>query len=351
MISYVGRNSIARLREILEREQISSLLVFTGKQSYEYIRSQVECCLQGVDVEYYNDFSTNPKEEEICKATNMIHQNYDAIMAIGGGSVIDFAKAFRYHIAKPCKLIAVPTTSGTGAEATQFAVVYKNGVKTSLDDSSILPDIAIVDSQLTTHASPYLKACTAMDAYCQAIESYWAVGSTEGSRKDAKTAIELCRDYIVDFVMTTSEIAADKMAEASHLAGKAINVSRTTAAHAISYTLTSQYGIPHGQAVAVTIAALAELNANTTSETCTDARGVMHVRHIMQKLSAMLHTQDFSLYFARLFRQINLITDTISLGVTDCRMVADGVNVDRLNNNPRRLSKADIVHMLESNSV
>ena len=338
MISFVGNNSIENLSSILDKEHVGRVLVFSGKKSYESIRAIVENELTDRVVVYYNDFSVNPKKEEIDIAVEKIEDKFDIIIAIGGGSVIDFAKAFRYYAQKDKKLIAIPTTCGTGSEATQFAVIYINGVKNSLDDESILPDYAIVDSQFMENNPKYLKACTTMDAYCQAVESYWAVNSTDESRNYAKEAIELCKNNIVEYVNNISPVASEKMAQASHLAGKAINISRTTAAHALSYKITSEYGLPHGHAVALSIRDLFKANMDIDEQTCNDSRGVEFVKSRMQELVQLIGTDNIDNYWDNLMDELNLEYHFDKLGIIDKKLLIDSVNLDRLKNNPKNIA-------------
>ena len=336
MTSFIGRNSINNLSKILKKENAKELLVFTGKKSFDVIKPIIETELADYNITYYNNFSTNPKKEEVDIATNELDNNSDIIIAIGGGSVIDFAKAYRYYT-KPLKLIAIPTTCGTGSEATQFAVIYIEGTKHSLDESSILPDYAIVDSQFVENNPKYLKACTAMDAYCHAIESYWAVQSTEESRQYAKRAIELCIDYLVEYVNSNSSIASEKMALASNFAGKAINISRTTAAHALSYKITTEYGIPHGHAVALSIGDLFRININIDIETCNDPRGVDFVRERMNELVKILGITNINEYWNDLMYKIGLDTNFKKLKIDDRNLIIKSVNVERLKNNPKNI--------------
>lgn len=330
-IDFCYRGAIANLSKILKEEQVKDVLLFTGKKSFENIKPIVEKELSGLNVHYYNDFSANPKKDEVDVAIKNIDRKFDIIVAVGGGSVMDFAKAYRYYLKSDKKLIAIPTTAGTGAESTQFAVIYIDGVKHSLDDKSILPDYAIVDSQFVDDNPKYLKACTAMDAYCHAIESYWAVKSTALSREYAKEAMILCRDNIVQYVNSNDKKASDNMALASHIAGKAINISRTTASHAVSYKITSDYGIPHGHAVALTIGKL--FNFNTR-----DGR--------FKELQDMVTVEQLQ-YFADLMKRIGLETDFEKLRIKDTTSIVDNVNVERLSNNPVELMKEDIKDLLE----
>src|SRR5207248_4789041 len=125
--------------------------------------------------------------------------------------------------------------------------------KYSVCHEFLLPDIAIVDPILTHKMSPRLTAITGMDALSQAIESYWSIHSTEESKGYAREAIRIIVDQLPKAVNEPTNDSRLAMARASHLAGKAINVTRTTAPHALSYALTSRFGVPHGQAVSLTL--------------------------------------------------------------------------------------------------
>lgn len=195
--------------------------------------------------------NANPKVETVQALLNNVVEPINGFIAIGGGTTIDTAKLLNLAIASklpvrelliqksapgqllPC--LAIPTTAGTGAEATRFAVCYDGEVKYSIDFEVIRPsDVAIVP-EFTETLPKYQKASTNFDAYSQAVESLWAKGATEESKEYANRALELMK--------------SDNWPEASYWAGRAIDISRTTAAHAFSYYLTSHYGIPHGHAV------------------------------------------------------------------------------------------------------
>lgn len=344
-IDFCYRGAIENLSKILKEEHAKNVLIFTGRKSFKNIKSIIEKELLRLNIHYYNDFSINPKKDEVDIAIKNLNNDFDIIIAIGGGSVMDFAKAFRYYLKSDKKLIAIPTTAGTGAESTQFAVIYIDGIKHSLDEKSILPDYAIVDSQFVENNPKYLKACTAMDAYCHAIESYWAVKSTKESREYAKKAIILCRDNIVQYVNSNDKIVSDNMMSASHIAGKAINISRTTAAHAMSYTITSGYGIPHGHAVALSIGQLFEFNQKVNKLNYTDKRGVEFVKKIMKELSDLISTKPAE-YFDNLLENIGLEYQFSKLNINGIELFLKAVNLERLNNNPVNLEINDFVKIL-----
>ena len=324
-VEYIYKGAIENLQKYKDKP-----LVFTGKKSFELIEDYVKSAL--ISPYFYNDFSTNPKIEEIEKAIGVIDFKPNFIIAIGGGSVIDFAKIYRFKKALDVPLIAVPTTCGTGSEATQFAVYYENQKKQSLDDVKILPDVAIVDSGLVEKNPKYLKACTSLDAYCQAIESYFACKSTKESREYARLAMELCKDNIIPYVQNGDDKSSFNMAKASNLAGKAINISRTTAAHAMSYSITTKYKIPHGHAVALNIGNLLEYNKDVDEKTLNDQRGVDFVKSRIKEIYELIGIKNAKAYFDDLFEKLE---------IENKRYKSDYIDPNRLKNNPRKIVDGD----------
>lgn len=329
---YIGRKSVDNIAHLKGKHN----LVFIQKRMQARFDKFFSQYINADDCVLYNEITPNPKYEDILKAVALYSGNdFDTIIAIGGGSVIDFAKGFKFYAKKNSTLIAIPTTSGSGSEATQFAVIYKDGKKTSLDDPSVLPNISIVDSQLTENSPSYLKACCAMDAYCQAIESYWAKKATDESRAYALDAISIISEVIVDAVNTNSLVSNESMAKAAHLAGKAINISRTTAAHALSYKITQLYGIPHGHAVALSIAGLFSLN-------------LTYIQNIDLLLSAMKTKKENVIEdLHHVMKAIGLEYRISELGIKEVSQIASSVNIERLHNNPKLLSISDLENIFD----
>lgn len=327
-MDYIGRGSIVNLHELVK----GRVLLFTSSGVYKIFGSIINNKLYQTDTTLFDKITANTKREEIQSVQDLLKgQMFDYIVAFGGGSVIDFAKAFRFYERLKIPLVAIPTTAGTGSQATQFAAIYVNGIKTSLDNPEILPDFVIADSQFVENAPRYIKACSAIDAYCQAIESFWAVLSTDESKKYAIEAIEICRDYIVKAVNTNDVKANEMMVKAAHFSGKAINISRTTAAHALSYKITSKYGIPHGHAVALSIAGLFIFNSN-------------HIEQIDVLLDKIGITKnEIRSYFHNLMADIGLDDNLSNLKITDTEEIVNSVNADRLNNNPVKLTKQNLM--------
>ena len=211
---------------------------------------------------------------------------------MGGGSVLDIGKSVSIFSTnkgniedylfkkisfrkKGIPLILIPTTAGTGSEATHFAVIFKEKTKYSLaDEKFIQGDYIIVDPELTYSLPKRVTAYTGMDAFCQGVESFWNINSTDESKEYAKKAIKLIMNNIEKAVNSPDEESRYNMAIAANYAGKAINITKTTATHAISYPITSYFNVPHGLAVALTISSMIIFNAGVNKNDVLDPRGL-----------------------------------------------------------------------------
>lgn len=237
---------------------------------------------EGLIVEVYGDVSPNPdvKECDACAAL-MRKERIDFVVALGGGSVMDCAKAaatvcltdvsvarfLGTGVALPknhLPLIAVPTTAGTGSEITCVSVLsdHERGIKSPMNSDGFYPVLALVDPELTYTVPPYLTACTGMDVLCHAVEAYWSRFHQPVCDALAVHAARLVFQYLpLAYMNGRDELAREKMCEASVIAGMAFTHPKTTSAHACSYPLTNLLGIPHGEACALTIDHFIRLNA------------------------------------------------------------------------------------------
>lgn len=375
---YVGAGSIDRLRDILAIEKPQKIFMVHGKSSFlsSGASNTIIPLLASYTTASFSDFSANPKIEDIKKGLEQFrNNNYDLVLAVGGGSVLDMAKAInilgaqteepeRYirqelSLQKKGKpLVAIPTTSGTGSEATHFLVAYIGKQKYSLAHPTfILPDYVILDPVLTVNLPPKTTASTGMDALAQAVESYWSVHSTEESRDYSRKAIPLILQNLSAAVNHPSLESRAAMMQAANLAGKAINISFTTACHAISYPLTSYFSVSHGQAVALTLGDLFVYNSHADSHTaddCTDPRGKEHLHKIMQELLSLFqvhNAEEAKQKIQHLLAEIGLETRLSAFGITapeDINIIIDqGFNPQRAGNNPRKLTPEALRRILE----
>lgn len=267
---YIGPDLNTQLAALLQKLNVTKVFLVRGKKSYTSCGASdvMDAVLngRGIKTVCFFDFLTNPRVEDVRKGVLLCKsQCPNIILAVGGGSALDMAKLIRYHIYKETDsyipLVVIPTTAGTGAETTHFSVCYINGEKQSIADSAMLPDYAFVCSELTSHNDAYLTACTGFDAVAQAIESYWSVNSTDESRSYSLKALGLLWKQLPLLIknLDNKELRSE-VAEGAYYAGRAIDITTTTAPHAFSYKFTSLYGIPHGHAVALTFPYFFALN-------------------------------------------------------------------------------------------
>ena len=231
-------------------------------------------------------------------------------------------------------LIAIPTTAGTGSESTRFAVIYFRGVKQSLADETLLPDCAILDGRAVMTLPVYQKKCTMMDAACHAVEAWWSVRSTSESQAHSRAAISLIRKS-ADGYLAGRKDGLDGMLMAANLAGRAINIAQTTAAHAMSYKLTSLYGIPHGRAAALCLPGVWEHLLNAADEALTDT-----LDDIARALGA-LDARDAILVFRDLLARLDL-SEPLFATEEEIALLVASVNPVRLKNSPISMTEAAI---------
>ncbi len=289
----IREGAIAELERILNYSPQNRLFFVVDDSAYAAsgANAVLEPRFHHHSIARFSGFELNPKLHDVERGVELYRSaNPDMIIALGGGTAIDLSKSIRAVASQDASahavvtgkapiresgppLIAIPTTAGTGSEATHFAVVYIKNEKFSLAHPSLLPDYALVDPMLTHSLPSEMTAATGLDAFCQAIESIWAIGATDQSLGYAQQAVRLASEHLVSATCNPTRAARRGMAEASHLAGKAIDISKTTASHALSYPITSRYGIPHGMAVALSLSPMLAFNAEVTASDCSDPRG------------------------------------------------------------------------------
>ena len=228
---------------------------------------------EGLDFEVYSNIKPNPTDINVLEGYKIYSEKHcEAIIAFGGGSPMDCAKAILAKNARPNKDIsqlqgilkvlkrtdpfwAVPTTSGTGSETTLAAVITIASThhKASINDPNLIPDYAVLDPELTKGLPPFITATTGMDALCHAVESY--TNHTYNTKEEddrAKLAVKLIYQYIYRAYKDGNDMEArQQMQIAAFNAGRSFTRGCVGYVHAIGHTLGGLYGVAHGTAMSV----------------------------------------------------------------------------------------------------
>jgi alcohol dehydrogenase class IV len=370
---YFGFDSIKNLKNILKQEDPKKIFLVTGKKSYEKsgAKNSIVKYLENYDFIHFDNFSSIPLLDDVKKGIlTFKNKKCDLVIAIGGGSVIDFAKLTNIlasqdknivdyatnvaDIEKASKpLVAIPTTSGSGSEATHFAVVYVKQKKFSVASQHILPKYSIVDPEFTKSLPPKITAISGIDALCQATESYWSVNSTPLSRSISKQSIKLILDNLLMDVKNPIEKTRLSMAKASNLAGKAINLTKTTAPHAISYPLTYFFRIPHGQAVGLTLGEFFIFNSTMDKFNATDISKLGDYPKVFSELLDIFQVSNGASAKQKIKKlmidlDLEVKFSMFNITINDIPLILNNINYERLHNNPRKISRNELKTILIS---
>lgn len=311
------------------------------------------------DIIKFSEFTPNPKYESIVKGVNIFDkENCQAIIVVGGGSAIDVAKCIKLYskldisksffnqniIDNNIKLLVIPTTSGSGSEATKYAVVYYNDEKMSITNDSIIPNAVLFDSSTLEQLPSYQKISSMLDALCHAIESYWSVNSTVESQEFSQKALNLIVNNI-DGYLANDKTANSNMQLAAYTAGQAINITQTTAGHAMCYKLTTMYNIAHGHAAFLCVNSLFKYTYKNLNK-CIDFRGSHYLSNIIFKISNALGFNSINSaikFLSDLQMKLNLCVPEPK--PDDYKILVNSVNLIRLKNNPIKLELNDINYL------
>lgn len=287
----------------------------------------------------------------------------DGLVAVGGGSCIDLAKAVavglddrhdfgainrgEQAIEGAVPLIAVPTTAGSGSQATSFGVLYVDGRKRSLDHPALRPAGVVLEARFISALPARLSAVSGLDALCQCVESIWACGATAESRALAVEGGRLMAANLLVAAHDHEPEACRAIMLGAHLSGCAINTSRTTAAHAFSYGLTQRFGVPHGLAVALSLGWLAEWNAGVDEASCVHPAGTNATRQLVSEAASTLGVEPPGVGVAMrdLLIALGLPSTLHAVGVPReaLKELSEAMDPARLANNPRRLTTNDVL--------
>ena len=319
-----GQDALSVLNEISAR---SVLLVTFG------LAERVTALLRqrGIAWQVWDDVVADPDIATVVRGMKLMDNHYpDLVIALGGGSVIDAAKAVIFSLAqtrpladrpRPC-FVAIPTTSGTGSEVTAFSVVKANAEKLVLVDASLLPDIAILDPALVASVPPAITADTGMDVLCHALEAYVSRAASDFSDALAEKVVQQVFRYLPTCWRSGDNLQArEKMHNASCMAGMAFTNASLGITHSLAHALGGVFRVPHGRANALLMTHVVAWNADYHGLCDTDAaRKYARLAHLLDLPAATTRQGVTSLLVA-----IQALKDEMSMpaGIRDTGVLAD----------------------------
>lgn len=354
------------IKAYIKTANISRLFLVCGHSVSQLEVYDLVCGLlkeMNIEIVCFADFCPNPQYSSVVNGVRMFRENAcDGILAIGGGSAIDVAKCTKLYIHMDEKLdflrqeclpndiplIVVPTTAGSGSEATRFAVLHRDGAKLSISHADLIPPLVIQYSDVLNELPIYQKKAAILDALCHCVESFWSVNSTVESKQYAAEGLA-CILGNIDGYLSGDTGKNQLMMRASWVAGKAIDISQTTAGHAMSYKLTDMFGFAHGHAAALCVDKLLPymLAHIGDPDKCLDPRGCKYLKETMLELSRRMggkRMEDAAVIFHQLLVQLG-ICGTIEYSEEELQILATSVNTDRLKNHPVKLDDETIQHL------
>ena len=304
---------------------------------------------KGFHIEVFDRLQPNPTLASIEDGANTFQQeNCDMMIAMGGGSAIDCAKGIGVKIARPKTtfsnmkgvikvlkkipyLVAIPTTAGTGSEATIATVVTDEVTheKYAISDPVLLPKVAVLNPQYTVSLPPFFTATTALDALTHAIEAYIGRSNTQKTKEEAILAIQLIFEYLPVILEHPNDLKArEQLQIAAYKAGRAFTRAYVGYIHAIAHTLGGQYSVPHGLANAIVMPVVLSYYGDSIVQPCADiARAVFkgtanqsdetlsqqlirHIQYLNQLADipstvVQLHCEDIDLLASRALKEAN----------------------------------------------
>lgn len=366
-----GNGMSKKTGELVNELDVSRVLIVTDKgvRSANLLEGIVKS-LHAVNLEYeiYDEVEPNPSADTIRRGTEVLKQrNCDAVLGVGGGSSIDTAKAIAVMAVNPgdildyegvgmirippLPIIAIPTTAGTGSEATNSTVVTnkETSFKLGVLSSYLFSDLAILDPALTIQLPQEITASTGMDALTHAIESYTSKTANPVSQGYAIQAIKMIGEHLPKAYFRGTDIESrEKMLVAAMLAGVAFSQSRLGNVHAISHTLGGTFDIPHGIANAALLPFVMKFNLPACAAQYKDI--AIALGREVNGLPEMEAAKEAIETVIRMNESMNIPLNIKDLGVSLQlmeKLVEDSMRSGNVHVNPRLTRPADIQAIIE----
>lgn len=347
---------------------ISRVLVITDQFMFESgkVSYVTEALSQlAISPKIFSDVKSDPDIDTVTKGVGIFMEfRPQAVVAFGGGSAMDVAKAIVYFSdressGKKCKFIAIPTTSGTGSEVTKFAVIsdYGKNMKYPLVDDTLLPDVAVLDATLTMSIPPAITADTGLDVLTHAIEAFVSTEANDFTDAAAEKSIRLVRNFLKRAYQNPADkVARQGMNNASCLAGIAFSNAGLGINHSMAHTLGAHFHIPHGRANAILLPYVMSFNAGCCDTLTPTARRYAHISRILHAESATVRQSAFNTIrvIKQYVKQLNEPSTIEEAGVvlSDFQAAVDTMAEAAMQDsctatNPRACSKADFIQIFQ----
>ncbi len=251
---------------------------------------------KGVEYKIFDEVQPDPPIEIVNKGLqHIVKMRPKLLIAIGGGSVIDAAKAIMYfcikakeklvdskHIEKPL-FVAIPTTSGTGSEVTAYSVITdkSKNIKIPIVDDVMIPDVAILDAEFTKTVPPSVTADTGMDVLTHAVEAYTAKNTSDFSDMYAEKSIKLVVNNLLRVYDNGNDmVAREKMHVASCMAGVAFNNAGLGITHSLAHILGARFKLSHGKSNAILLPYTIKYNSGIYDDNYSNSEIIKRYRNI-----------------------------------------------------------------------
>ena len=317
----IGPGSSAAIPDVVRRcvgtsRRLRTAVVVSGGFDTRPWSASIRQAVCGLAPEWFSQHGTLRPAGVAALARQLRECRADAVVAVGGGSVLDAAKAaaalsgvtdveaqtviaactgdFQPPSART-RLVAVPTTPGTGAEVTPFATIWQpeRNRKLSLSGQELVPAGAILDPDLLRSLSATQLCAGVLDTLCQGAEAAWSIRATAESTSYGLAAVALVGSMLEPLdPEQPGDAALLTLQLAGNLSGHAIALAPTSSCHALSYPLTLRAGLAHGYACGVTFGRMLRYNADVKEADCADPRGAARVRDVVDRIVAALGAAD-----------------------------------------------------------
>lgn len=364
---YFGEGSLEKLRELDNKKILIVCDKFIGTSD---ILKKVLDKLEKCEVLVFDEIVPDPTIKIVAKGVQLLkREKFDLIIALGGGSSIDGAKAIREYYKRIDENIeidfyAIPTTSGTGSEVTEYSVITneKESLKYALTNEDLLPTIAILDPELVKSVPKSITADTGMDVLTHAIEAYVSKEASDFTDALAEKAFELVVKNLEKAYADGDDIyAREKMHNASCLAGLAFNAAGLGLTHSLAHMIGGRFHIPHGKINAIILPYVIKFNSDIERKSYLDSENKILKRY--QKLgkiaglngiNPVIGTSNLINYIQRLQKSVGIPKNLKELKIDGSSLLQDVEVVYEIvmkdvctKTNPKEIKKEDIKTLLK----